>query len=77
MESVEGDTSSARWALFGKRVPKSEIVFFSQTIILYTVIIVSIYNLSTDKASDLWVALLSSCLGYILPAPTLKRYPKS
>jgi hypothetical protein len=73
MESSEGETSSSRWAFFGKTVPKSEIVFFSQTIILYTVIIVSIYNLSTDNTSDLWVALLSSCLGYLLPAPTLKK----
>lgn len=73
--SERSDSQSSRWAFFGGSYPKSEIVFFSQTIILYTVIIVSIYNLSVGQASDLWVSLLSSCLGYILPAPTLKRKP--
>ena len=28
---------STQWKFFGKRLPKSEIVFFSQVIILYTV----------------------------------------
>lgn len=74
MEVVErSESQQSRWAIFGKNIPKSEIVFFTQTIILYVVIITSIYNLSTEKASDLWVALLSSSLGYILPAPTLKK----
>jgi hypothetical protein len=73
MESTDSDTTSTRWPIFGKNVPKSEIVFFTQVIILYTVIIVSIYNLSVGKGSDLWVALLSSSLGYILPAPQLKK----
>jgi hypothetical protein len=40
---------------------------------LYTVIVVSIYNLTVESEnSTLWTALLSSCLGYLLPNPTIK-----
>jgi hypothetical protein len=38
-----------------------------------TVIVVSIYNLTVESEnSTLWTALLSSCLGYLLPNPTIK-----
>jgi hypothetical protein len=44
-----------------------------QVLILYTVIVVSIYNLTVESEnSTLWTALLSSCLGYLLPNPTIK-----
>ncbi len=59
------------WHLFGTECPKEEIVFFCQDIILYTVIVVSIYNGHGD--STLWTALLSSSLGCLLPNPPLKR----
>ena len=62
------------WHLFGTECPKEEIVFFCQVIILYTVIVVSIYNLTVGHGdSTLWTALLSSSLGYLLPNPSLKR----
>ena len=49
-------------------------MFLCQVIILYTVIVVSIYNLTVaHDASTLWTALLSSSLGYLLPNPSLKR----
>ena len=49
-------------------------MFFCQVIILYTVIVVSIYNLTVGHGvSTLWTALLSSSLGYLLPNPSLKR----
>lgn len=62
------------WKVFGKKMPKSEIVFFSQIIILYIVIITCIVNLSVGNGeSNLWTALLSSSIGYILPNPSVKR----
>jgi len=69
------DTDSASsWVAFGKKIPRSEIVFLCQVIILYTVIVVSIYNLTVGNAnSNLWTALLSSCLGYLLPNPKIKQ----
>ena len=63
------------WHIFGTECPKEEIVFLCQVIILYTVIVVSIYNLTVAHDDPtLWTALLSSCsLGYLLPNPSLKR----
>ena len=62
------------WHLFGTESPKEEIVFFCQVIILYTVIVVSIYNLNVGHGdSTLCTASLSSSLGYLLPNPSLKR----
>ena len=61
------------WHIFGTECPKEEIVFLCQ-VILYTVIVVSIYNLTVAHDDPtLWTALLSSSLGYLLPNPSLKR----
>ena len=77
MEGEEASTStaSARWALGGTKVPKSEIVFFAQTLIIFTVIVACICNLSiTERENEtLWSTLLASCLGYMLPNPNLKK----
>lgn len=74
-EMTEDETSSERsWCLLGRSVPRSEIVFFCQIILLYTVVITSIYNLTvTKEPSTLWTSLLSSSLGYLLPNPTIDK----
>lgn len=64
------------WRVLGRRIPSGELVFFGQMIVILCVVIASIYNLSVyrgGKQSELWTALLSSCLGYVLPNPRLKR----
>ena len=72
-QNVEQEEEEDQWRVFGRRVPKQEAVFFSQVILIYTVVITCILNLSLTKDnSNLWTALLSSCLGYILPSPTIK-----
>ena len=49
-------------------MPKAEIVYFSQMLIVYVIIITSITNLSLQNGStELWISLLSSCIGYALP----------
>ena len=75
MCSVEDVVDAADgWHLFGTECPKEEIVFLYQVVILYTVIVVSIYNLTVGhEDSTLWTALLSSSLGYLLPNPSMKR----
>ena len=61
------------WRVFGHRVPRKELVFCCQMGIIFIVVVSSIYNLSKGHGqSELWTALLSSCLGYILPNPQLK-----
>ena len=77
-EEEEDDEIDAKttdgWHIFGRECPKEEIVFLCQVIILYTVIVDSIYNLTVaHDDSTLWTALLSSSLGYLLPNPSLKR----
>ena len=70
---MEPDRGSADWNIFGFKAPKSEIVFATQVILLYIVVITSIVNLSIlNGESTLWTALLSSCIGYLLPNPTLR-----
>ena len=73
--SVEDVVDAADgWHLFCTQCPNEEIGFFFQVIILYTVIVVSIYNLTVGHGdSTLWTALLSSSLGYMIPNPSLKR----
>ncbi len=70
------DSSSSnhsRWHFFGKELPRSEIVFFVQVLLVYIVVIVSIVNLTIGGNGDkLWITLLSSSIGYILPSPSLK-----
>ena len=63
------------WRLCGKNLPKDEIQFFTQVIIIGIVVVVSLYNLTVHNASrDLWISLLCSSLGYILPNPTLSKH---
>lgn len=71
--SHDRSSTSSLWHVLGRRVPRSEIVFGCQMVLIYMVVGTSIYNLSTGQGdSNLWTALLSSCLGYVLPNPSLK-----
>ena len=64
----------------GSRARKSPIVFAVQTIIVFIVILAAIVNLSInshdDPNSKLWIMLLSGCVGYYLPNPSIKIVPK-
>lgn len=51
---------------------KNSTVFFSQVVLVYCVVGVALYNLTTKSGdSNLWTALLSASLGYLLPNPTI------
>lgn len=76
MDIERSDASSVdrKWTLFGTFVPRSEIVFFCQVILIYIVTIISIVNLTRGVGeSALWASLLGSALGNILPSPTIKK----
>jgi len=65
------------WNIFGRSFTRKAIVFFAQVILLYIVIIACIINLTIrEEKSKIWIVLLSACLGYILPNPTLEIHPK-
>lgn len=62
------------WQILGRAVPPKELVFCCQMVVVFAVVLASIYNLTVGDGSqaELWTALLSSCLGYILPNPQLR-----
>ena len=79
--STAGSENSIRmprllnWTIFGSKVPREEIVYFCQIIVVYTVVITSIANLSLNSGqTELWISLLSSGIGYLLPNPTLTNH---
>jgi hypothetical protein len=62
------------WCLSGHSVRKSQIVFFSQVILVYMVVIASIINISLQVGDqNVWIILLGSAVGYLLPSPSLKN----
>ena len=68
----EGRRQQVLWNVLGKRLPETEVVFISQVILVYIVVITCIANLSLkEENTTLWICLMSSCLGYLLPNPTL------
>src|SRR5437870_5809259 len=68
------DTSSNKWTVCWKEVPRREVIFFAQVIILYVVICVSLTNLSLGVGNQtLWSSLLADSLGYLLPSPTIGK----
>ena len=49
------------------------ILFIAQVLAVYIVIAISLYNLTqTTDNRDLWISLLSSSIGYLLPSPMIK-----
>ena len=73
-ENGNGSQNSRNWKICGSKVPRSELVFLSQVVIIYVVVCLCLYNLTTGRGdSNLWSALLSGCLGYLLPNPTIKN----
>lgn len=72
--NISENSTKDSWNVFGYSIPKMEVVFFSQIVILYVVIITCLINLSLgNKPSELWVSLLSACIGYLLPNPSIKN----
>ena len=54
----------------------AEFVFISQVVLVYFIVIACIVNLSInteEHISRVWLILLSSCMGYLLPSPKLTR----
>lgn len=53
--------------------PKNRITFIAQIFLIFIIVIVSLINLCLSRPDrELWLLLLSSSIGYILPNPSLK-----
>ena len=75
--SPTGSTSSSQepWKIFGRTVPKGEVVFFCQVIVILIVIISAIINLSLQNGiTEMWISVFAYSLGAILPQPKLKGH---
>lgn len=74
---VSNSTNNVQWKCCGDKLPKEEIVFFVQVIPIYTVILCSIVSLVLEHGDEhIWTVLLGSCLGYLLPNPSISRQKK-
>lgn len=56
-----------------EKFPKNRLTFLAQILVVYGIIITSLVHISLQSPDkELWLVLLSSSVGYILPAPGLK-----
>ena len=68
----KGSCRSTRSVIQKKMVSRE--AFFAQAVLIYIISVACIVNLSIGTGpSHVWVALLSGCLGYILPEPKIRR----
>lgn len=69
-------TDSKSWLLGSKRVPREEIVFFSQIIIIAVVVFTGLINLSLGSdANSFWAGMVSGGVSALLPRPKMKKLP--
>lgn len=69
-----GDSNSERrsWIFFGRSIPRSEVIFILQAALVFFLSITSVVCIIFSKTCEettVWVAILSSTVGYMLPAP--------
>lgn len=73
MSQSDIDLQRVRLEKTEKQRAKNPLTYYSQIIVIYAIIAVSVIHLSLQSPDkELWLVLLSSSLGYILPSPTLK-----
>jgi len=72
--SDRSDTvSNGKWIFCGTKYRRQQVVYFSQITLIYVVVISAITNLSLQiPPQSLWISLLASCIGYLMPQPTIE-----
>jgi len=72
--SISDMMTSDSWPVLGKQRPEKCVVFFVQVALIFVVVIASIVNLALKTGDDkLWIVLLSSSIGYLLPSPNFGK----
>ena len=75
--SVRSTDSNSTWPVCWQKIPKEEVIYFTQVLLIYIVVVACLVNLSLEFGTQsLWSSLLSGCLGYLLPNPTIARDKK-
>ena len=73
-DSASNTNQSVNWKMFGHDVPRSEVVYICQMIIITGVIISCIVNLSMQNGNaEMWVSFFGYAFGAMLPPPKLKK----
>ena len=71
MENVDACT----WCCSESHLPRSGIVYLCQVLLILSIGLVSIFNLTNQLGDQqLWLVLLCSCMGYLLPNPSMKSW---
>ena len=70
----ERTSSTGAWNCCSGTFRKDQIAYICQVTILYIIIITALINLSIGNGDKtLFSTLLTSCIGYLLPNPSIKR----
>lgn len=66
---------SPRWSTICGKFPKEEIIYFCQVLAIYVVVSVCLVKLCIGDGNrdSLWASLLSGSIGYLLPAPYIRK----
>ncbi len=74
-DQKDKECQSEDWDVICCKLDKNCIVYFSQLGLITLCVSVSLYQIvsGSDNNRDFFIALLSSSLGYVLPAPSLKK----
>ena len=76
-DRMETISNKSNWLVLGKAVPRQEVVYFTQVALIFMIVVTSVVNLMMERGDEkLWIALLCSSIGYLLPNPSLKTMIK-
>ena len=70
---ITPEASDEKWKLCCSSLHKTEIVFFSQIIFIFTLTIFSIIQIVNNAVdTGIYFSILSACLGIMIPSPSLQ-----
>lgn len=61
------------WKFCGKRLPKAEVEYICQILLIYIIVLASLGNIALGSNVEIFTSLLSLCLGAILPSPQFRK----
>lgn len=73
-ENISTASRARSWILCTQHLPRLQIVFAVQSLLIFLLVTVSITCIAFAKTCEettVWVAILSSSVGYMLPSPKL------